>query len=230
MFAREFVEDEADGEGLDVAGIGGGGRGGFAGLRAGLGAGNVFDVGERKKVAVFGGIKEVGGADADGFVGVEALGGELGDAIGGGGRGGDDPVAAEDHNSAGRDVRGEHCLKDGEGDAGLVAKRRDPAVAGIKAGIVADRREEGRVLAVVAADGITESAIRGGAAEALDPAVFVGWHGLRGELAADPGVFFKDDGRAVRSRDGERGGDAADAAAGDEDVTRESGRGHTGAK
>jgi hypothetical protein len=83
-----------------------------------------------------------------------------------------------------------------------VTERGNPAVAGIEERIVADRREEGSVLAVVVADGFAERTIRRGAAEALDPPVFVGRHGLRGELAADPSVFFEDDGPAAGPRDG----------------------------
>lgn len=66
VFAGDFLEGKADGEGLDVFGVCELGRGGLAGLGARLGAGDVLDAGERDHVAVFRRVEKVGRADLEG--------------------------------------------------------------------------------------------------------------------------------------------------------------------
>ena len=67
-------------------------------------------------------------------------------------------------------------------------------------------------------DEVAEAAVAGGAAEGLDPAVFVGRHGLRGDLASYPVGLFGEDHASTESGGSEGGGHASDTAAGDEDV------------
>ena len=72
--------------------------------------------------------------------------------------------------------------------------------------------------AVVRADPVAQRAVGRGAAAALDPAVLVGRHGLARELPAEPvGRLREHHGAAAGGRRQGRG-DAAQAAAGDEDV------------
>ena len=132
--------------------------------------------------------------------------------------GGDGDCAEEDvYEAAGAGV-GELLLEDGEADAELVAEAGDAAETGVESGIGAGFGGEGVMVPVVLADEASVLAVAVGAAVGLDPAIFVWWDGLLGELAADPvGLFGKDDCVAERGG-GEGGGDTAGAAADDEDV------------
>ena len=77
--------------------------------------------------------------------------------------------------------------------------------------------------AIVGAHAFAKRAVARRAAEALDPAVLIGRHGLRGELNADPRVLLCEDHLSSRTREGERRSDAADTGTDDEDVAIESG-------
>lgn len=104
-----------------------------------------------------------------------------------------------------------------------MAKRGDPDIARVQARVGTMLREQRVVRAVVGADEFAVAAVVARAAEMRDPAVLVGRHGLRGELAADPGELFGHDDGAAGLGDRERGGDAADSASDHGDITREGG-------
>ncbi|GAB4000701.1 hypothetical protein GCM10029992_33470 [Glycomyces albus] len=134
------------------------------------------------------------------------------------GLGGDGPVGLEEPEPARAEVRGEHGLQDGEGHARLVAEPGDVPAAGVEVPFGAGGLGERVVPPVVVPDPVAQAPVGGGDAELLDPRGLVGRDRLAGELAADPVVFLGEDDVAARSQRGERGGDATEAAADDEDL------------
>src|SRR5215510_446979 len=102
-------------------------------------------------------------------------------------------------------MRSEHLLDDADGNARLERKARDPAVTWVE-------------LAVVPPDRIAQLVVAARAAERLDVLVLVERrHPLRSHLPAEPvGFFQQHDVSAIPGR-GERRGDSARAATGDQD-------------
>ncbi|ODA72355.1 hypothetical protein APS67_003532 [Streptomyces sp. AVP053U2] len=196
-------------------------------LGAGLGAQRVLDAREFQQLAGLGGVEDVGGGDGVPGAVADVLQGDGTDQVAAG-VGGDGPGVGQHGEPAGGDVRGEHRLQDGDGDARLVAELADAAGPGV------EQRQGPRFgaqripLPVVGADRFAQRPVGGRDTELLDPRVFVRRDGLRGELAADPvGLLGEDDG-APRTAGGERGGHTARAAARDEDLGLGGGAGEDG--
>src|SRR5215510_12906627 len=104
-------------------------------------------------------------------------------------------------------MRSEHLLDDADGNARLERKARDPAVTWVE-------------LAVVPPDRIAQLVVAARAAERLDVLVLVERrHSLRGQLPAEPVGLLEQHHAAAAPRRGQRGGDAAGAAARDQDFT-----------
>src|SRR5690606_22405753 len=82
--------------------------------------------------------------------------------------------------------------------------------------------------AVHVADAVAQRAISRGHAEPLDPRALVRRHRLGRELPADPRVLLGEDDAGAPLRGRERGGDAAEPCADDEDVCLEVWMGHAG--
>ncbi|GFN09123.1 hypothetical protein Smic_76790 [Streptomyces microflavus] len=103
----------------------------FVVLGAGLGAEGVFHVGQLQQLAGLGGVDDVrGGHGVPGSV-ADVLEGDRADQVALG-VGGDGTGVGQDGETAGGDVRGEHRLQDGEGDARFVAELADAAGAGVE--------------------------------------------------------------------------------------------------
>ena len=98
----------------------------------------------------------------------------------------DQPVLSEYQHPAGGHLGRQHRLQHREGDARLVAKWRDPAVAGIEFGVGPGSRQERVMAAVIVPHFLAKAPIGTGAAQTFDPAVLVRRHGLGSQLAADP--------------------------------------------
>jgi hypothetical protein len=94
----------------------------------------------------------------------------------------------------------QHAFQHMEGDARLAAQPADPAPARVQVRLGAGGVGEGVVAAVEVADGVAQESVAARAALLFDPAVFVGGHGLRGELPAEPlvGVYCQQGGHAQR--------------------------------
>jgi hypothetical protein len=80
----------------------------------------------------------------------------------------------------------QHAFQHMEGDARLAAQPADPAPARVQVRLGAGGVGKGVVAAVEVADGVAQESVAARAALLFDPAVFVGGHGLRGELPAEP--------------------------------------------
>jgi hypothetical protein len=112
----------------------------------------------------------------------------------------------------------QHLLEHREPDSRLVAQARDRAPARVEVRLGAGGRGQRVVLAVEGAHPVPVAAIGAVAAEALDPRMLVGRHGLGRDLAADPvGLLGQDHVEPGPAR-GERGGAAAEAPADDHEV------------
>ena len=157
----------------------------LAGPVPALGADDELDAGHRQQVAQLGRVEEIGGDQRSLLSGPPVADHH-----------GADPVALDvrpdrlvleqdQQPSAGR-IGGQHGRQHGQGHPRLVAELRDTAVAGVE-GSGRPRLGGHRVMAtVIIPDPLPERPIRCIDAELLDPGVFVGRHGLRRELAADP--------------------------------------------
>lgn len=179
-------------------------------------AGFVVAFSEWEEVAEFGSVEEEVGFDSFRLALVIDLCGtdQLMMDVEGGNRG-----VMPDLETAAGDIGSEHRLEDGEANAGFMAERGDPAIAGIELRFDFVFGAERVVAAVVIADAFAESAVGAGATEVLDPTVFVGRDTLGGELAADPFGLFEEDDAAMVTGGSEGGSDAAGAAAGDENFS-----------
>ncbi len=124
----------------------------------------------------------------------------------------------EDFDTLATDVGGQHFLQDGQGDARFVTQTGHLAVAGIELFDGPRLSGQGVVAAVVFADAAAQVAIGAGGAELLDPGVFVGRHGLLGELAAEPVGFLGEQYATTGAGRRERRGTTAQAAADDDDI------------
>src|SRR5690606_4596303 len=80
----------------------------------------------------------------------------------------------------------EHGFDDGDADTRFGAEAADPAGAGIEIAPGAARFGQGIMVAIVLADAVAQLAIGAGDTELFDLRMLVGWHGLAGELAAQP--------------------------------------------
>jgi hypothetical protein len=174
-----------------------------------LDAGHVLAAGQRQQPAGLGRVDEPVGLDRDGAVGpVE----------------GHRPHALPVDVGAGRGVlhqardRPQHGLQHGQGCARLAAERAHASRAGVERRARASLRRERVMGAVVRTDALAQRAVARRASEALDPRVLVGRHGLRGELAADPVALLGQNHAAPGTACRERRGDAAEAAAHDQDL------------
>ncbi len=116
------------------------------------------------------------------------------------------------------DRRRQHRLEHRERDARLVPEPRDEARAGVELDHRARRCGEREALAVVRADAVAQRPVGRGAAVGLDPRVLVRRHGLARELPADPVGRLGQHDVEPASRRRDRGRDAAEPAADDQDV------------
>src|SRR5690606_31517335 len=91
------------------------------------------------------------------------------------------------------EIRGEHLVKNGEGDAGFVANAGNSAGAGIEIRGGAGGVGERVIAAIVIADPVAQFAVASGAAESFDAVMFVGRNGLGSKLAANPVGFLGHD-------------------------------------
>ncbi len=107
-------------------------------------------------------------------------------------------IPTKDADPAARNVRRKHRLQHCQGDAGFMAKRRHPAVAGIQPGVGAVLGAQRVVRSVVRPHQVAKPPVGAGASETLDPAVFVGRHRLGSQLPANPAVLLRHHDRAPR--------------------------------
>src|SRR4051812_16538015 len=177
----------------------------FAGLRDRFRAGDVLGSGKRQQITELGRIDDNlrPKADDPAFVQRERL--KRRDAIAIGPHG-QRLGTTMDGESAGLDLGREHALDHLERDAGLEGEPRYPAVTGVR-------------FAVVRADRVAQRVVARRAAARLDVLMLVErGDALRGELPAEPVGLLEQHDAAATARGGERGGDTACAAAGDQDV------------
>ena len=215
VLARAVIEREAHGHRLQVVGLVGGRAVWLAGPLARLEAGDVLGFGERQQRAGLGRVEEPVRPDRHLPVGSGERHRLHAIAVDGGA----DRRVAQQHLQPLLGQRGsEHRVQDGERDPRLMAEPRHRARAGVERGLEPGAVGQREVRAVVRADPVAQPAVRRRAAAPLDPAVLVRRHGLAGELAAEPvGGLGHHDGAPARRRR-QRRGDAAEAAAHDQDV------------
>src|SRR5690606_15042659 len=127
-------------------------------------------------------------------------------------------MLAQDGQRAAARVRRDHGLQHGERHTWLVAQTRDDTRARVEMDRRARVRRERVVPAVIAPDALAKLAIGAGAAELLDPAMFVRGNALRGELAADPVGFLREDDTQPGATRREGGGDSPEASAADDKI------------
>ncbi len=185
----------------------------FAGPGDRLRADDVLGAGERQEVAELGGVDDELRPEPDQASVVEPLRGDGGDAIAFG-RHRDRLRPPVDREPAAGHVRGQHLFDRRDGDARLEREPRDPAPARIELCVA-----RARAATIVIADELAEPVVARGPAERLDVLVLVERRdALRGHLPAEPVGLLEQHDPAAAPRRGERGGDAAGAAAGDQDL------------
>jgi hypothetical protein len=101
-----------------------------------------------------------------------------------------------------------------------MAETADRALPRIEVRAAVGCAGQGVPLAVVGADRVPQLSIGGCAAELLDPGVLVGWYGLGGELPAETASLLCEDDPEAPTGRGNGGGDSAEAAPDDQNVTR----------
>ena len=217
VLAVEVLDREAAGDPLLVTRLSGGCRVRLAGPVAGLGADDELGAGHGQQVAQLGRVEEIGGGQ-DAFL----CGPSVADHHGA------DPIALDlradrfvleqAEQPAAGGIGSQHGRQYGQRHGWLVAELRDASVAGVQ-GSGRSRLGGHRIMAaVIVPDSLSERPIGGIGAELLDPGMFVGGHGLRGELSADPiGRLGQDDGAADAQRRQGRGA-AAQTATDDREI------------
>ena len=200
VLAVEVLDREAAGDRLLIVGLGGGGRVRLAGAVPRLGADHELDAGHRQQVAQLGRVEEIGRDQRPLPSGPPVADDHRANAVAlhvGPNR----LVLEQAQQPAAGGIGGQHGGQHGQGDPRLVAELRDAAVAGVERSRLAGLGGQGVMAAVILADAPPQGPVGGIDAELLDPGVFVGRDGLRGELAADPvGRLGQDDGAARPAR------------------------------
>ena len=215
VLARVMVEREADRDRLQVARLVLRRRVRLARPLARLEASHVLGAGEREQRAGLGRVEYQIGLHGD--LAVRSGERDRLDAVAvdrGAGR----RVAQQHLQPPGGERRCELRVKHGERHARFVSEPRHRARARVQLRQQPGALDQRVVGAVMRADPVAQPPVAPGAAAALDPAVLVRRDRLAGELAADPAGRLRHHDVVAPRGGGERGRDAAQAAAHDEDV------------
>jgi hypothetical protein len=220
VLAREVIHREAAGERLVVRRLRLGFGARLAGVALRLGPGDILGAGERQQFARLGGVDEQRGVQHDVAARLEAAPAHGAHAIAGD-VGRDRLVPAQDLEVPAGHPRRQHLFECGDGDARLVAKFGDAAVARIEPRVRAGLFGQREIARVVIADALPQLEVRARAADGFDEGVFIRRHGLRRELAADPVGLLGQDHALAAPRGGEGRGAAAESTADHHDVRGE---------
>lgn len=210
------VQGEDPGDRQLVQRVGRGGRVRFAGLLAGLGAGDVLDAREGEQLAEVRRVDDVGGADRQRFA-VRRREGDRGHPVPVR-LGRDRAVAEQQGEPAGGEVRGEELLDDRERGARLVAEMAGGTEAGVEQWI-GERLGAQRVVAPVEiAYPLAQIAVAGGDGVQFDAVAVGEWHGLRGEQATGPVGRLGEHDAVSEPGGGQRGGETAETGTDHQDI------------